>query len=152
MTAARQPDLLVVIAEQVAELTSPIRVDRRREYRDRRSHRKVVAWDQWQFPSLLDQLRAAAAPPLQGLLDVGHGPQDSRPAANVAAVDALGDITAGVAVWRYVLSLDPRGSLEADMRALVGGAKVLDSAGLAGLAHDVDRWWRRARMHAQFDG
>jgi hypothetical protein len=112
----------------------------------------VTDFDTWEFPSLLDQLRAAGVPGLRAAEGGARRAPGSRLLVDAGAVDVLRRVEAGVLVWVYALSLDRRGSLEADLRALVGAAGGVDRVTLGALAGDVDGWWRRARAYARFDG
>jgi hypothetical protein len=99
-------------------------------------------------PSLLGQLRASASGSSAGL---AHSVPGSRPAANLAPMAVLQDITSECWVWVRVL--DRRRADRADMRDLVTRLWFLADRAPTLVEHpwafeldrDVTRWWGRAR-------
>ena len=137
MITSVDPRQLQQIAADVNQLTKPIHVA---------VGQRVVT-----HPPLLDQLRDAITP---GAVHYGpqrHTPPSSRPAANLAALDALATIYVEVAGWhaRQNMPSPPRDTdwQKTALRQLVGLAPILAPAIADWLAADVNTWWRLAGVH-----
>jgi hypothetical protein len=141
-----QPDPGAELTAAVHDLTEPAIVETRQDGGWTKSrHRRPATWVRQRHPSLLDQVRALAHPSMQRLHDAGRTVPDSRPAANLDAVDYLRKVEAELSVWRYALSIERRDTVEDHLRALRDTARVLDRATLLALASDVVGWRDRAR-------
>lgn len=75
------------------------------------------------FPSLLDQLAAAANP---GTSEPGAGEHASRPPADLEAVACYVSVGIGAVKWVKRLNLDPRSTTASNLRALVGATMTSD--------------------------
>jgi hypothetical protein len=75
------------------------------------------------FPSLLDQLAAAAFP---GTSEPGAGDHASRPPADLEAVACHTAITIGSVKWVHRLRLEARSTVASNLRALVGATMTSD--------------------------
>lgn len=134
------PDLTQLAAD-IHELTDHHRHEERYYVWNASRHRVWRRHITWHAP-LLQQLRDAAHPG-GGKID---GPPPARgkhtPApANLDAVGRLQAIERAVYEgWRVRLNLPSRGSLEADLRALVGAVAAFDPETRAELTADADRW------------
>lgn len=137
-------DVLVTMADHVRQLCEPVIVVRRVSWWSKSGHRKMRL-DEWQFPSLLDQLRSAVQPGQHPDAAAGRRPPTSRPAAVLEPIDLLCRLDAGVRLWRVALDLTPGAGLEDGLRAMVGAAGQVDAETRAAMAHDVGVWWMLAR-------
>ena len=94
-----------------------------------------VTW----HPSLLAQLRDAATPAAADLATpISRGKTSMAAPANLDALDRLQAIVWRAATWRQRLNLTSRGTLEGDLRSLVGA--TMTDRQLSALASDADRW------------
>jgi hypothetical protein len=99
------------------------------------------------FPSLLDQLREALHPGVDGE-EKGRLAFGSKSPAMDEALDVLVRIESGAVAWlKLSFGRSPRGTVEANLRALVGAATEpgRPDAQLSMLAGDTSRWlvWAR---------
>ena len=103
-------------------------------------------------PSLLDQLRAAGTAGRGAGDDLPSGGYETRPAARLEALDRLHAIDQAVDDWlvrRFDVSR--RGTLEDDLRLLVGLSPHLDGFGEHDLAREAERWLTWARVVTGWD-
>jgi hypothetical protein len=102
--------------------------------RKHRTHRTTM-------PGLLQQMADLMLPGADP--DAGPGKPGSRPPGNWAALADHSLITAEVSRWCWDLRLDIRGTVEGNLRQLVGA--VSDSDARTRLERDVRRWHRVAQ-------
>jgi hypothetical protein len=134
------------LAASVAELVSPtLRVET--IFTWTKSGHEVVSHHRWQHPSLLDQLGAAAAPALGGMVSGStHAAPDGRPAANLDALEMLDVITDGAAYWLSRLNGPPHDTVAADLGRLCGVVSSWTPTALLGhLVAAADGWVSGAR-------
>ena len=110
-----------------------------------------------EHPSLIDQLERAVESSSAGASSSGY---ESRPAANIEALDSLGIMEREAAIWVRVILGRPVGVLgevpaSADLRDLLGllaqRAPTLEWERIRALDFDVLRWWARARVVTTWD-
>lgn len=108
-------------------------------------------------PALVDQLEDQVEASTAGASGSGA---ESKPAANIAAVDSLGIMEREAAIWVRVLTGAPGGLLDevpaSDsvrdlLLLLVERAATLEAGQLRDLDFDVLRWWARARVVTTWD-
>lgn len=127
-------DLLLDIADAADALTEP------------RKHReKIPYWDSNRnqkfrdhvepFPSLLDQLAAAAFP---GTSEPGAGEHASRPPADLEAVACHSAISIGAAKWAWRLKVEIRATAASTIRSLVAATMTSDQR--AALLKELRAW------------
>lgn len=136
-------DVLPLLAEAVAELC------------DTHTHREQISrhdGEKWthsrhstQVPPLLDQLRQAVEPSSSS--DRGKSSFGSRPSARLDAIDTLLKIDQAVDDWVVRrLGLQPRDTLDGNLRLLVGAASTLDDQPQWDLTREARRWATWARV------
>jgi len=134
--ARQQPDLFAQLADHIAQLCEHHHhVEKYHTWTGSR-HREWHTHLTW-HPPLLAQLRHATQPRTGDQLAVSKGKPAPKAPANLDALDRLHAIDIEVTKWRNLLGGTPRGTLEADLKALVGLTTAADAVPLAA---DVDRW------------
>lgn len=115
---------------------------RRKGKRTRQRRRHAVT-----LPSLLQALLEAMTP-ASSADSIGGSGFESRPSAELEPISVLRMITEQTGVWCRLLSVD-RATLVAALHGLVGSEATDEQ--LAHLAHDAERWVKRARLATGFD-
>lgn len=101
-------------------------------------------------PSLVDQLEDAIEGSTAGAESAGGF--ESRPAANLAALDTLGTIEREAAIWvRAILGAPAPTRLQSLLLTVAARSSVLTSQQLRDLDVDVLRWWAHARVTTTWD-
>lgn len=146
-TRAPSHDQLAAMADDVRQLVEPFTIPVRQRARGGRT-----TWTAIHHPPLLDQLRVAAQPGATARGPAHHRIPDSRPPANLDAINAEAGIWVAVTNWHTRLHL-PSPPTDVDwltftLRQLVGAAPHLAPSIADQLADDVHRWWRTAAVQA----
>lgn len=81
----------------------------------------------------------------------GHRAPESRPTADLAALDLLADIAAGARAWRQRLGGKGRRPLVGELRSLTGLAHTGSNADVKALRRDTESWVRAARVALAYD-
>lgn len=103
-----------------------------------------------EHPPLLEQLHDAIAGSTAGTSS-GSGP-DSRPTANLEALDAWSAVDQGARFWVAAITNRPaQGEVEQLVADLIGRAPTLDRDDARLVDQDVLRWWARARVVTTWD-
>jgi hypothetical protein len=142
---ARVADLLDAIRDTADELTEPHQhTERIRDWDGNRNPKyRTHATVQ---PGLLAQLYDAVAPtgvPAEGSVVAAFA---SRPPLALEAFDRYTSIGAAVYGWCRSLNLEPRRTIESNIRALVGAAATLDPDVARALLSDLRQWRRWAAV------
>lgn len=101
-----------------------------------------------EHPSLVAQLELAVA---GGTAGASGGGFESRPAANLEALDALQTMRREVAAWVRIAFRTRPSWLSDDLRLVSSRAHELDRDDAGLLDADVLRWWARARIVTTWD-
>lgn len=127
-------DKLLTIADAADRLTEPYKHREQVPYWDANRNRKFRDHVE-PFPSLLDQVAAAANP---GTSEPGAGEHASRPPADLEAVACQAAIAIGAIKWAWRLGLDVRSTTASNLRALVGATMTSDQR--ADLLRELRAW------------
>lgn len=130
--------LLDAIREVGDDLTEPHQHAETLEYWDRNRHRKTRRRTVT-MPGLLQQL-ADMYTHAAGEEDGARSVPDSKPPGHWDALSRHTAVTLGALGWVQRLRLDPRDTVESNIRALVGVSPTLDPDDARRLLKDMRRW------------
>ncbi|MGH8792629.1 MAG: hypothetical protein ACRDXX_08290 [Stackebrandtia sp.] len=89
--------------------------------------------------------------PSAGVCDGRRASYASAPSARLDAIDRYRVVAQGCARWLAAMEVSPRATLTQNVRALVGGAHMLDAEALADLVAEVRKWWVWTRVVTGWD-
>ncbi|MET8265951.1 hypothetical protein ABZU92_18385 [Micromonospora arida] len=137
---------ITAITGLAEQLCDPHHHVERVRYWDNNRNQKFREWRTTQ-PGLLQQLHDAAVEPVHATADAGPRPTPgSRPPLALEALSTHATICTHVAHWCTSLNLTLRGTVEANLHALVGATPNLDDDDLQYLATELRRWHRWASV------
>lgn len=138
------------ISERVAELLEPS-TTREHQWRPSSDGKRLEQQPHVVVhPSLVVQLELAVESSTAG--GPGGGGYESRPTANIQALDALGILEREAAIWfRVIVGAPAPRSIRRLLEQLVERAPTLTPERLRALDFDVLRWWARARIVTTWD-
>ncbi|MCG5460834.1 hypothetical protein MED01_004260 [Micromonospora sp. MED01] len=137
---------ITAITGLAEQLCDPHHHVERVRYWDKNRNEKHREWRTTQ-PGLLQQLHDAAVEPVQATADTGPRPTPgSRPPLALEALSTHAAICTHVHHWCWSLNLNPRNTVEGNLRALIGATGQLDDDDLTLLAVELRTWHRWASV------
>lgn len=135
---------LASLAEELCDARQHVeRVWDRDKHRNKRMRRAHVTTQPGLLAQLAEAVTESTAAPEDG---GGHSVPGSRPPGAWEAMARHSAITVAAAGWCFYLEVAQRDTVEANIRALVGAASVLDANDLSALVADVRSWRHQAAV------